>query len=149
MTPSTPKDTQDEKDVETPDGVATPEENAELQHSAGGETTRDDALDAGVPMIEGHPSEPVGPEDALGIGLKRGDYTTRVGDNHAESVPLEGGGEPIYAEDGVTVVDYKPAFGLQDQTKRTEDIGDAPGLKGGVDTATTPAPAAVSEESAA
>lgn len=33
--------------------------------------------DLGVPMHEGSASEPVGPEDALGIGAKRGDYSGR------------------------------------------------------------------------
>lgn len=31
----------------------------------------------GVPMIEGDPTEPVGPEDAAGQGVKRGDYSGR------------------------------------------------------------------------
>lgn len=31
----------------------------------------------GVPMIEGDPSEPTGPEDAAGQGVKRGDYSER------------------------------------------------------------------------
>lgn len=35
------------------------------------------ASDVGVPMIEGDPTEPVGPEDAAGHGVKRGDYSSR------------------------------------------------------------------------
>lgn len=121
---------------ETPEGVATPAENAALSHtdeSAPG-TTRDGGVDAGVPMLAGSSDEPVGPEDALGIGAKRGDYSTRVGDNHAESIALPDGGEPIRDAEG-NVVDYKPAFALQDQGARVADVGDAEGLKGGVDTA--------------
>src|SRR5687768_3044980 len=61
--------------------IGTPEENAALEHSTepGSTTTRMDGLDAGVPMLQGDGSEPVGPEDALGPGPKRGDYTSRVG----------------------------------------------------------------------
>lgn len=33
--------------------------------------------DLGVPMHDGDPAEPVGPEDALGVGEKRGDYSGR------------------------------------------------------------------------
>lgn len=43
-------------------------------------TTRDDALDSGVPMLPGDASEPSGPEDALGSGKKRGDYSDVIGD---------------------------------------------------------------------
>jgi hypothetical protein len=50
-----------------------------LQHTEGGSTTRDDAGDLGVPMLPGKPDEPVGPEDALGDGPKRGDYSDRIG----------------------------------------------------------------------
>ena len=42
-------------------------------------TTKDDALDSGAPMLPGDPSEPVGPEDALGSGPKRGDYSKLIG----------------------------------------------------------------------
>jgi predicted RNA binding protein YcfA (HicA-like mRNA interferase family) len=46
-----------------------------FEHSQGGITTRDDANDLGVDMLPGHPDEPAGPEDALGPGPKRGDYS--------------------------------------------------------------------------
>lgn len=59
------------------DAVATPEENTELEHTAGGATTRD-GMDAGVPMLPGDPREPIGPEDAMGPGPKRGDYSDRL-----------------------------------------------------------------------
>lgn len=117
---------------QTPDGVATEEQNARLEHSVGGSTTRDDLTDAGVPMIGGDPGEPVGPEDALGQGDKRGDYRDRVVGEPHESVPIEGGGEPVIV-DGV-VVDYTPRSRLERQAPRTEQIGDVAGEKGGVTT---------------
>ena len=41
--------------------------------------------DMGVPMIEGDPDEPQGPEDAAGHGVKRGDYSLRGdGQQHAQ-----------------------------------------------------------------
>lgn len=58
-------------------GVATETDNAKLEHTEGGATTRD-PMDAGVPMIAGQADEPVGPEDALGAGAKRGDYSERL-----------------------------------------------------------------------
>ena len=58
--------------------VASDKANDKLEHSEGGATTRD-AGDVGVPMLQGDPSEPQGPEDALGEGPKRGDYTNRIG----------------------------------------------------------------------
>ncbi len=67
--------------------------------------------DLGVPMLPGSPDEPQGPEDALGPGPKRGDYTDRLG----------GPG-------------YLPHQGVEPQKPRAEDIGDEPGVKGGVDT---------------
>lgn len=116
-------------------GVATEKQNQALEHSEGGETTRDDALDAGVPMLQGDASEPVGPEDALGKGEKRGDYAGRQdGSPHLESVPTEDGGEPITDDDG-NVVDVKPRFRLEDQTSRVEEVGEVEGKKGGVETA--------------
>lgn len=84
------------------------------------ETTRHDATDMGVPMLPGSPNEPQGPEDALGPGPKRGDYTGRVGSANYQphEVVLNEAGQ-------VEVVAQRP---------RTEDIADAPG-KGGVTTA--------------
>jgi hypothetical protein len=108
------------------DSVATEAQNEKLEHSQGGVTTRSDALDAGVPMMPGDPSEPVGPEDALGIGPKRGDYSGRVG---------PAGYEP---HQSVPVPDAKPGeprARLEAQAPRTADRGDAKGQKGGVDTA--------------
>lgn len=127
-------------------GVATAEENAKLEHSdeTAPQTTRDDALDVGVPMLQGSPDEPVGPEDALGEGPKRGDYRERIIGIPTETVPVPGGSKPIYAgEDGKqydepgegrVIVDYTPNAVLVDQRKRAEDIGEVEGEKGGVTT---------------
>lgn len=133
-----------------PDGVATDEQNAKLSHSEGGTTTRDDALDVGVPMLPGSPKEPVGPEDALGVGEKRGDYRDRIVGEPHETVLAEDGGEPVTkwvdeetgaeAKEGAkgaveVVVDRKPLYRVERQRPRADDIGDAEGIKGGVDTA--------------
>jgi hypothetical protein len=128
--------------VERPLVDAEGQDNASLEHTHGGATSRDDVLDQGVPMEQGDPAERVGPEDALGAGPKRGDYTGRQpeGSVHFQSVPAEDGGEPIYDENG-TVVDSKPLFRLEHQNPHVEDRGEEPGLKGGVDT--DPAAAAV------
>jgi hypothetical protein len=106
-------------------GIATDAENAKLKHSDSGVTTRDDALDLGVPMLPGSPDEPVGPEDALGPGPKRGDYTNRLGDANYqphETVPVA---DADPDESQAKVVAQRP---------RAEDIGDVKGEKGGVTT---------------
>ena len=92
-------------------GVATEADNKKLKHTRGGSTTRDDALDLGVPMLPGDGSEPVGPEDALGKGPKRGDYRNKLGG------------------DG-----YHPHEGNVPQRPRAENRGDVKGKKGGVTT---------------
>lgn len=126
-------------------GIATPAENEKLKHTVelegdekGAATTRNDVLDAGVPMLQGDPSEPQGPEDAFGPGDKRGDYSQRVGAAvgmapSLESVPVEGGGEPITDDDG-NVVDYKPRFELRPQVPLAHQRGEVKGEKGGVTT---------------
>lgn len=89
-------------------------------------STRDDALDQGVPMLAGDPSEPVGPEDALGEGPKRGDYSKRLGDSSYE---------PHVA---VRVPDAAPGevhTRLVPQAPNVEDQGEVAGRKGGVQTA--------------
>jgi hypothetical protein len=93
------------------DATASESENAKLKHSEGGTMTRDDKGDLGVPMLPGDPSEPVGPEDALGDGPKRGDYSQRVGD-----------------------ANYHPHNGPEAQRPKAEDRGDEKGKKGGVET---------------
>jgi len=106
--------------------IASSKDNAALKHSQGGVTTRDDALDAGVPMLPGSPDEPQGPEDALGSGLKRGDYTGRIGPSGYE--PHQSVSVPD-AEDGESRVR------LEAQRPRAEQIGDERGVKGGVQAA--------------
>lgn len=97
--------------------------NDDLKHSEGGATTRDDALDSGVPMLKGDASEPVGPEDALGSGKKRGDYSKVVG------------GREFYAS--VPNPNYDPADPasprsvLVHQNPLVEQRGDEKGVKGG------------------
>lgn len=112
---------------DTPDNVASHADNAALTHTdeSAPTTTRDDALDLGVPMLPGSPDEPTGPEDALGTGPKRGDYTGRLGysDYHpttSERIPGAKPGEPH-----TRIVAQRP---------NAEDIGDEPGKKGGVST---------------
>lgn len=98
-----------------------------LKHSRGGITTRDDANDHGVPMLPGDPSEPVGPEDALGQGPTRGDYRERLG-YHSRTVPHEALPVPD-AEPG------QPKVKLDPQGPRLNEIGEVPGKKGGVNSA--------------
>lgn len=94
-----------------------------LKHSEGGITTRDDALDSGVPMLAGDPSEPVGPEDALGSGPKRGDYSEVIGNRqHYHSVP-----NPKHDPSDPS----SPAYVLVHQNPLVEQRGDEKGVKGG------------------
>lgn len=116
------------KEAKGPDAsVASEKDNARLEHSQGGATTRDDALDLGVPMLPGDASERQGPEDALGVGPKRGDYTDRIGPSH------------YHPHETVAVKDPKegaPKMVAEAQRPRAEDIGEVAGLKGGVETGT-------------
>lgn len=107
-------------------GIASDQQNDRLEHTEGGVTTRDDALDLGVPMLPGSPDEPVGPEDALGEGPKRGDYSARIGPPN------------YHPHETMPVRDAKPGdprFVTVPQRPRADDIGDEPGKKGGVETA--------------
>ncbi len=97
------------------------DKQSKLEHTQGGRTTRDDDADLGVPMLAGDGSEPVGPEDALGPGPKRGDYSKRLGD--ANYAPHE------------VVLDDKGNVKVIDQAKRASERGDEKGKKGGVETA--------------
>lgn len=81
-----------------------------------GVTTRDDRNDLGVPMLAGDVSEPQGPEDALGDGPKRGDYSDRIGPSNYHPHANEGDG-------------------LVPQRPRASDRGEVKGRKGGVDSA--------------
>lgn len=129
--------------------VASREDNARLDHTRGGRTTRSDRTDTGVPMTPGSRHEPAGPEDALGVGEKRGDYRERIPGNPHESRPVDGGGEAVTRyvnrktgaaasqgdNDAIAVqVDNVPTAEVVPQKPRTETIGDAGGLKGGVET---------------
>jgi hypothetical protein len=137
-------DTEDDWDDEEEDNVlpddmaqsATPAQNAKLEHTQGGATTRDDAIDQGVPMLQGEATEPSGPEDALGRGPKRGDYGGRILPNLGthQTVPSQepGAGQPFVNEDGG--VDIKPHTTVVSQVQNMVDRGEAPGEKGGVDT---------------
>lgn len=108
--------------------VATTAENTELAHTQGGVTTRDDVTDLGVPMLPGDASEPVGPEDALGPGPKRGDYSQRVGPPDYQPHEVR----PASVED---VADpSKPSVVVEAQRPRASDRGDEKGRKGGVET---------------
>jgi hypothetical protein len=100
--------------------IATPEENASLEHSKGGATTRQDGTDAGVPMLAGNPAERQGPEDALGPGPKRGDYSTRLGNQYNPHIAVKGA-------DGLTR--------LVPQNPNASNRGEQAGVKGGVDIA--------------
>lgn len=100
-------------------------DSGRLEHSQGGATTRDDATDLGVPMLPGSPDEPQGPEDALGPGPKRGDYTGRIGPegyHPHEIVPNPDAGEG------------EPTVRAEAQRPRAEQRGDESGKKGGVET---------------
>ncbi len=102
--------------------VADEAQNRKLEHTAGGVTTRDDALDMGVPMLPGKADESVGPEDALGVGPTRGDYRGRLGPESYhphEVVPVRD------AEPG------EPVVRVEQQRPRADEIGDGKG-KGGV-----------------
>lgn len=128
-----PTDEQAAAEAEGQDAPSAPAQDVALPHSQGGTTTKDDKTDVGVPMLPGDPSEPVGPEDALGVGPKRGDYRDRIRTNsHVESAPNPNAGDPIKV-DGETV-DYEPASVMVNQQPRAEDIGEVAGEKGGVTT---------------
>ncbi len=97
--------------------------DAKLKHSAGGATTRDDALDSGAPMLQGDASEPTGPEDALGSGPKRGDYSKLIGvQQFSASVP-----NPNYDPSDPN----SPRSVLVAQNPLVEQRGDEKGVKGG------------------
>lgn len=116
-------------------GVANRDDNRKLEHTAGGTTTRAVANDVGVPMLPGDPSERVGPEDALGAGPTRGDYSKRVNAGpHVEMVPIPGGSQPITDDKG-NVVDYTPnSVAVAQDARAAEPSEDIAGKKGGVDT---------------
>jgi hypothetical protein len=94
-----------------------------LEHSEGGTTTRSDALDSGAPMLAGDASEPVGPEDALGSGPKRGDYSKLIGNQQFHAAvpnPNHDASDP-----------NSPRTVLVHQNPLVEQRGDEKGVKGG------------------
>jgi hypothetical protein len=103
--------------------VASEQENEKLEHSESGTTTRSDALDSGAPMLPGDPSEPVGPEDALGSGQKRGDYSELIGNRRYQASVLN----PDYDPQDPN----SPRSVLVDQNPLVEQRGDEKGVKGG------------------
>lgn len=107
--------------------VATEQQNQQLEHSVEGATTRDDALDLGVPMLPGSPEERQGPEDAAG-GLTRGDYSARTGDTYnphtTELIPVA---ERVPGGPTTRLVPQRPIF---------SETGEVAGVKGGVDPST-------------
>lgn len=137
---STTSDDQAREDV----GVAGVAQNRELEHAAGDLTTRDDPMDAGVPMVQGSPDEPVGPEDAFGPGPKRGDYSGRVITGPpmvTEVIPEEERrqiAEGLANDDaGLTAaaaLGDVPRTRLVPALERAGEVGDSEG-KGGVSTA--------------
>lgn len=109
------------KSNDTPASIASPAENAKLKHSdeSAPATTRDDRLDAGVPMKPVPASEREGydhpgPEDAMGLEPTRGDYSGRIDSGpHAASVPTSSdvrAGETVHVNADGEQVD-KPAKG--------------------------------------
>jgi hypothetical protein len=100
----------------TDPSVASAEDNESLEHTAGGMSTRVDVTDLGVPMLPGSPDEPTGPEDALGVGPKRGDYTNRIGPSNYHPH------ESFLTPEGLKIEAQRP---------RAEDRGDEEGVKGG------------------
>lgn len=101
--------------------MASKEDN--LKHSVGGVTTRDDSLDSGAPMLAGDASEPAGPEDALGSGKKRGDYSGLIGNQQfSVSVP-----NPNHDPTDPN----SPRSVLVHQNPLVEQRGDDKGVKGG------------------
>jgi hypothetical protein len=91
-----------------------------------------DPHDGGVPMLPAtNPrDEPAGPEDALGLGPKRGDYTDRLGGSSYNPHTVVAV-EHVDDEGGVEVEQVSVP-----QKELAANIGDEPGLKGGVDTHT-------------
>jgi len=102
---------------------ASPQENAKLKHSETGVTTRDDALDSGAPMLPGQASEPVGPEDALGSGDKRGDYSQLIGDRQFSASVANPDHDPADPASPRTI--------LVHQNPLVAQRGDDKGVKGG------------------
>jgi len=86
-----------------------------------------DALNMGVPMLETDVAdEPTGPEDALGEGPTRGDYSDRIGPSNYHPHQVVPGEQ---REDG----SFVPV--IQAQREFVEQGMTPPGTKGGVNSA--------------
>lgn len=115
-------------------GAKSTEAQGEASEAQGTDTVnRDDPLDVGVPMLPSEGNERQGPEDALGVGPKRGDYRNRIGSSlynptTTERIPED---ERETDDDGNVIGAHTRVV---EQRPRAEDIGDEEGLKGGVET---------------
>jgi hypothetical protein len=89
---------------------------------AEGDTVTKKASDVGVPMIEGSPDEPTGPEDAAGIGNKRGDYSSRNDGQKHFSMERDADGDIVAVDQSDIIENSTPAVPPE-------------GTKGGVDSA--------------
>lgn len=82
---------------------------------AEGDTVTRKANDVGVPMVEGSPDEPIGPEDAAGLGVKRGDYSDR-GDGKQHFQMVRDADGDIVAQDQNALMEQTPGV-PEDGTK--------------------------------
>lgn len=93
-----------------------------------------DPLDQGVPVLASDVGEDrrklerQGPEDALGFGPKRGDYSNRLGGALPHTAVR------VETDEKDEAGNYISHTVLVDQSANLEEIGDEPGLKGGVQT---------------
>jgi hypothetical protein len=97
----------------------------DTKQSAAKTVDRGDATDLGVPMLPGDGTEPVGPEDALGPGPKRGDYSGRIG---------PAGYQPHQVVPVADAAPGEPQVEVVKQRERAEERDDESGEKGGVTT---------------
>lgn len=125
-----------EEDVER----SIPDESPDIPEGEDAPEVEKAPTDLGVPMLEGDASEPSGPEDAGGVGPKRGEYDERIAGSERshEMVRTDGvgatgaAGELVENDDGG--LDRAPHTTAVPQAPRFEDRGEVPGQKGGVDT---------------
>ena len=75
---------------------------------AEGDTVTKNVYDDGVPMIEGSPDEPVGPEDAAGHGVKRGDYSDRGDGSQHYQIERDADGDLVKVNQN-ELMDNEPA----------------------------------------
>lgn len=91
-----------------------------------------DANDAGVPMVpaSGPRTEPTGPEDALGLGPKRGDYSQRLGGSSYNPHTVVA----VEHEDDEGNVQLEYVQIDQKESVEGSFLQEEAGVKGGVDT---------------